>query len=32
MTELSKEQALAQYIELWERRYEEFDQLPDDKR
>ncbi len=29
MTEFNKEQALARYIELWERRHAEFDQLPD---
>jgi hypothetical protein len=28
MTEFGKEQALARYIELWERRHAEFDQLP----
>ena len=28
MTEFRKEQALARYIELWERRHAEFDQLP----
>lgn len=28
MTEFNKEQALARYIELWERRHAEFDQLP----
>lgn len=28
MTAFRKEQALARYIELWERRHAEFDQLP----
>jgi hypothetical protein len=32
MTEFRKEQALARYIELWERRHAEFDHLPDVKR
>lgn len=32
MTEWNKEQALARYVELWERRHAEFDQLPDVKR
>jgi hypothetical protein len=32
MTEFNKEQALSRYIELWERRHAEFDQLPDVKR
>lgn len=29
MNEFNKEQALTRYIELWERRHAEFDQLPD---
>ena len=32
MTEFNREQVLARYIELWERRHAEFDQLPDVKR
>jgi hypothetical protein len=32
MTEFNKEQALARYIELWERRHAEFDRLPDVER
>ena len=32
MTEFNKEQSLARYIALWERRHAEFDQLPDVKR
>jgi hypothetical protein len=32
MAEFNKEQALARYIELWERRHAEFDRLPDVKR
>jgi hypothetical protein len=30
--EFNKEQALARYSELWEKRHAEFDQLPDVKR
>ena len=32
MTAFNKEQALARYIELWERHGREFDQLPDVER
>jgi hypothetical protein len=32
MTAFRKEQALTRYIELWERRHTEFDQLPDVER
>jgi hypothetical protein len=32
MSEFNKEQVLARYIELWERRHAEFDRLPDVKR